>query len=71
MERKCLKCKTDKPLTDYHRCQKDQMGHKSMCKKCLSEYYYKNKPDNNPVCEVCNQERFYNYIHKCKHKKLN
>jgi hypothetical protein len=45
--KKCIKCLSDKPISDYHVCNRSKDGRHSKCKECESErkkkFYLKNK----------------------------
>ena len=54
----CTKCKTEKPLTAFHRDSSKKDGHRPICKVCTNENRRKNEkkedvPDNHKKCNCC------------------
>ena len=43
----CSKCKTDKPLTEYHKDPRHSMGVKSQCKQCKKGPLYDREKQRN------------------------
>jgi len=42
----CTKCKTEKPLTEFHKMKSGKDGLASQCSKCAIEYQHKNRAKN-------------------------
>lgn len=64
--KKCSKCSSIKPLSDFHRTNQSKDGYKTECKSCRSEYAKKKRVENGgknridrrletPTLKVCTQ----------------
>lgn len=76
----CYQCKVEKKLEDFHRFKHSKDGHKSVCKKCISEYnktpeIKEKRRKNRYEWGIKNQDKIHKYkqndYNKNKEKILN
>lgn len=68
----CIKCKEEKPTSEFHKKKRTSDGLQNMCKQCFKETYKEKKiqADNSPnkKCKVCGEvfSRSDEYFYKSK-----
>lgn len=67
--RRCSKCKTEKPLSDFHRTSQNKVGRQAQCKVCTKAYRVAHYQKNKERQQTLNREWIRNNKEKFKQIK--
>ena len=70
--KKCLKCNSEKDLSEFNKDKRDKSGYNTQCRKCVNER--RNKVDNiisveSKICLHCNLDKSYTLFKRQKDSK--
>ena len=71
--KRCLKCKIEKPLSDFHKAKRQKFGVQDICKECRRTPKAQQKierlkllPQGFKFCTKCNEIKPFSDFNKCK-----